>query len=120
MKEMMVAVDRVTDIVGDISSASERQSTWIGQINDAMMQMDQVTQQNAALVEEAAAAAASLEGQAKRLKQAVEIFKTEDARSMAAAVSANASTPSGNAAGVGRGEQSKNKYPQQKLALPAR
>ena len=67
MKEMMVAVDRVTNIVGDISSASERQSSWIGQINDAMMQMDQVTQQNAALVEEAAAAAASLEGQAKRL-----------------------------------------------------
>ena len=120
MKEMMVAVDRVTNIVGDISSASERQSTWIGQINDAMMQMDQVTQQNAALVEEAAAAAASLEGQAKRLKQAVEIFKTEDARSMAAAASANASTPPGNVAGVGREEQSKNRYPQQKLALPVR
>jgi methyl-accepting chemotaxis protein len=75
MDEVVIAVKRVTDIMGEISSASEEQSRGIGQVNDAITQMDQVTQQNAALVEEAAAAAGSLEKQAHDLNQAVATFK---------------------------------------------
>jgi methyl-accepting chemotaxis protein len=65
MDEIVVSVRRVADIMNEISEASEDQTHGIEQINQAMMQMDQVTQQNAALVEESAAAAQSLEGQAQ-------------------------------------------------------
>jgi methyl-accepting chemotaxis protein len=75
MDEVVVAVKRVTDIMGEISSASEEQSNGIGQVNQAIAQMDQVTQQNAALVEQAAAAAGSLEEQARQLKEAVSAFR---------------------------------------------
>ena len=75
MTEMVSAIQRVTDIMGEISSASGQQSTGVGQVSDAVMQMDQVTQQNAALVEEMAAAATSLKGQAQELVQAVGVFK---------------------------------------------
>ncbi|RXZ38200.1 hypothetical protein D9O50_01225 [Oxalobacteraceae bacterium CAVE-383] len=78
MEEVVMAVKRVTDIMGEISSASEEQSRGIGQVNDAITQMDQVTQQNAALVEEAAAAAGSLERQAQDLNAAVATFKVAD------------------------------------------
>jgi methyl-accepting chemotaxis protein len=61
------SIQRVTDIVGEITSASLEQSSGIEQVNQAIGQMDQVTQQNAALVEEAAAAAASLHDQADAL-----------------------------------------------------
>ena len=75
MDEVVTAVKRVTDIMGEISSASEEQSRGIEQVNDAVTQMDQVTQQNAALVEEAAAAAGALEEQARVLKASVAAFK---------------------------------------------
>lgn len=75
MREVVVAVQRVTDIMGEISAASLEQSSGIEQVNRAVSQMDDVTQQNAALVEEAAAAASSLEEQASRLRDAVAIFK---------------------------------------------
>jgi methyl-accepting chemotaxis protein len=78
MDEVVVAVKRVTDIMAEISSASEEQSRGIGQVNDAITQMDQVTQQNAALVEEAAAAAGSLERQAQVLNEAVSTFNVGD------------------------------------------
>jgi methyl-accepting chemotaxis protein len=78
MGEVVGAVRRLTDIVGEISAASEEQRNGIEQVNHAIGQMDQVTQQNAALVEEAAAAAGSLEEQARRLKQAVAAFRVED------------------------------------------
>ena len=78
MDEVVTAVKRVTDIMGEISSASEEQSRGIEQVNDAVTQMDQVTQQNAALVEEAAAAAGSLEGQARDLNAAVATFRIAD------------------------------------------
>jgi hypothetical protein len=68
-------VKRVTDIMGEISAASEEQSGGIDQVNRAVAQMDEVTQQNAALVEQAAAAAGSLEEQAKHLTRAVSVFK---------------------------------------------
>ena len=67
MQEIVASVKRVTDIMGEISAASEEQSSGIDQVNRAVSQMDEVTQQNAALVEEAAAAAGSLQEQAQRL-----------------------------------------------------
>lgn len=79
MNEIIAAVQRVTDIMGEISAASEEQSTGIDQVARAITQMDDVTQQNAALVEQAAAAAASLESQAKALRAAIAIFKFEAA-----------------------------------------
>ena len=81
----------VTDIMAEITAASQEQSKGIGQVNQAVTQMDEVTQQNAALVEEAAAAASSLESQASDLKAAVSMFRldvsrdTEAARTHAAA-----------------------------------
>lgn len=75
MDEIVVSVRRVADIMGDIHRSSAEQTMGIDQINDAMTQMDQVTQSNAALVEEAAAAAASLEQQSQDLVHAVSIFQ---------------------------------------------
>ena len=75
MDEIVVNVRRVTDIMSEITSASQDQTSGIDQVNQAVGQMDQVTQSNAALVEEAAAAAQSLEHQAKGLVQAVSVFK---------------------------------------------
>src|SRR5471032_1672649 len=85
MREVVASVQRVSAIVGDIAAASAEQSTGIGQIKQALTQMDGVTQQNAALVEEAAAAAQSLRDQAARLAQAVGIFKLRPAGHAAAA-----------------------------------
>ncbi len=75
MEEIVASVRRVTDIMGEIASASQEQTSGIEQINQAITQMDQVTQQNAALVEEAAAAAASLQDQAGSLSQSVSVFR---------------------------------------------
>jgi len=78
MREIVGSIQRVTDIMGEIAAASQEQTTGIDQINQAVTQMDQVTQQNAALVEEAAAAAQSLREQAANLVQAVSVFRLED------------------------------------------
>src|SRR5690606_4868110 len=75
IQEVVDSVRHVTDIMGEIMAASQEQSAGIEQVNTAISQMDQVTQQNAALVEEAAAAAASLQEQASGLTSAVSIFK---------------------------------------------
>ena len=75
MTEVVSAIRRVTDIMGEISAASTEQSQGVSQVGDAVTQMDQVTQQNAALVEEMAAAAGSLSHQAQALVGAVEVFK---------------------------------------------
>ncbi|HAT1528744.1 TPA: HAMP domain-containing protein, partial [Morganella morganii] len=74
MNEIVSAVTRVTDIMSEIASASDEQSRGIDQIGVAVTEMDKVTQQNAALVEQSAAAAASLEEQAGKLTQAVSVF----------------------------------------------
>ena len=74
MEEIVTSIKRVTDIMGEISSASSEQSTGVSQVGEAVTQMDQVTQQNAALVEESAAAAESLKHQAQQLVQAVSVF----------------------------------------------
>ncbi len=75
MSDIVTQVTRVNDLIGEISSASVEQSTGIGQIGDAVTQLDQVTQQNAALVEESAAAAESLKVQAGQLAAMVAVFK---------------------------------------------
>jgi methyl-accepting chemotaxis protein len=75
MDEVVASVKRVTAIVGEISSASQEQSTGIEQVNQAITQMDDVTQQNAALVEEAAAASQALQNQTANLAQVVSVFK---------------------------------------------
>jgi methyl-accepting chemotaxis protein len=74
MGDIVAQVKRVADMINEISAATAEQTTGIGQINDAVMQLDQVTQQNAALVEESAAAADSLNQQASQLVQAVAVF----------------------------------------------
>jgi methyl-accepting chemotaxis protein len=78
MKDIVDSIKRVNDITGDITAASQEQSTGIGEVNQAISQMDTVTQQNAALVEEAAAAASSLLQQAEELAAAVSQFKLDD------------------------------------------
>jgi methyl-accepting chemotaxis protein len=87
MTEVVDSVKRVTDIMTEIMAASQEQSAGIEQINQAIGQMDQVTQQNAALVEEAAAAAASMQDRAGNLVQVVSVFKLNDGLARSTAVS---------------------------------
>ena len=77
MSEVTQAVARVTDIMGEIAAASTEQSRGIEQVNQAITQMDEVTQQNAALVEEAAAASKSLEDQGRQLNHAIAFFRLD-------------------------------------------
>ncbi|WP_027995844.1 methyl-accepting chemotaxis protein [Simplicispira psychrophila] len=79
MQDVVGSIQRVTDIMGEITAASQEQTAGIEQINQAVVQMDQVTQQNAALVEEAAAAAQSLQEQASTLARTVSAFKIQGA-----------------------------------------
>ncbi|WP_028225129.1 methyl-accepting chemotaxis protein [Paraburkholderia ferrariae] len=99
MGDIIAAVQRVTDIMGEIAAASQEQSGGIDQVARAVTQMDEVTQQNAALVEEAAAAAQSLEDQASRLRTAVAVFSLDDTGSGAFAAGFGAAVkPAGVAA----------------------
>ena len=80
MTEIVKAIARVSAIMSEIAAAAIEQSSGIDQVNVAVAQMDEVTQQNAALVEQAAAAAGSLEDQSRRLTAAVAVFRTEASR----------------------------------------
>ncbi len=80
MEEIVTAVKRVTDIMAEISAASQEQSAGIEQVNVAVAQMDKITQQNSALVEEAAAAAKSMEQQTEMLMQMVSAFTLDGTR----------------------------------------
>jgi methyl-accepting chemotaxis protein len=101
MTEIVNSVRRVTDIMGEISSASNEQMTGIEQVNEAIAQMDQVTQQNAALVEQASAAASTMQEQTEHLSNVVGVFKlSSDSNRMVsisapkpAALQKQASTP---------------------------
>jgi methyl-accepting chemotaxis protein len=77
MTEIVSSVQRVSDIIGEITAASSEQSDGIGQINTSVSQLDQMTQQNSALVEQSAAAAESLKEQAVRLSEVVATFRLE-------------------------------------------
>ena len=90
MADIVSSVQRVTDIMAEISLATQEQSSGIDQINQAIGQMDQVTQQNAARVEEAAAAAESLQEQAGKLSEVVSVFKLDGVQVQAPAAPRNA------------------------------
>ena len=77
MGEIVGSVQRVTDIIGEITAAASEQSDGIGQVNAAVAQLDQMTQQNAALVEQSAAAADSLQQTAGNLSRVVATFRLE-------------------------------------------
>ena len=77
MAEVVTSVQRVTDIMAEISTAGDEQSAGIEQINQAVSEMDTVTQQNAALVEEAAAAAEAMQQQAANLERVVSVFQLD-------------------------------------------
>jgi len=81
MQEVVTSVNRVTSIMSEISLASNEQNEGIGQVNEAVIEIDSTTQQNAALVEEAAAAAQSMQDQAADLQQMVDTFKVDDGNS---------------------------------------
>ena len=87
MSNIVSSIKKVNDVVNEISSANHEQSEGIEQINQAIIQMDETTQQNAALVEQAAAAASSLQDQAHKLKEPVSVFKLNDAGMSSAGVS---------------------------------
>ncbi|MBY0411725.1 MAG: Cache 3/Cache 2 fusion domain-containing protein [Burkholderiaceae bacterium] len=95
MDEIVGSVKRVGNIIGEITSASNEQSDGISQVNTAVNQLDQMTQQNAALVEESAAAAESLREQATRLAGAVQVFKLSPVNGTHASSSTDALTASG-------------------------
>jgi methyl-accepting chemotaxis protein len=88
MSEIVNAVKRVTDIMAEIAAASSEQSAGIEQVNQALIQMDEVTQQNAALVEQAAASAEAMQEKAGSLLQAVSVFKLETGKQGARTVAA--------------------------------
>ena len=77
MGEIVASVKRVADIIGEVTTAASEQSNGIGQVNTAVTQLDQMTQQNAALVEQSTAASQSLREQAQQLAQLVGTFKLQ-------------------------------------------
>ncbi|MDC8770696.1 methyl-accepting chemotaxis protein [Roseateles albus] len=94
MTDIVSSVQRVSDIIGEITAAASEQSDGIEQVNQSVVQLDQMTQQNAALVEESAAAAESLKDQAEQLAEAVGKFRTSnEAKPLHRAPKANAKTP---------------------------
>ena len=98
MQSLVQAIQRVTDIVGEISTASVEQADGVGQVEQAVSQMDQVTQQNAALVEESAAAAESLNQQAQQMVEIVSVFRVSGDTTRAASPAPNRATPARAAA----------------------
>ena len=93
MSEIVTSINRVTQIMTQISHASEEQSIGIAQVNDAITQMDQVTQQNAALVEQAAAAAESMQEQSAKLADVVSVFKLDGLQLPAPVATSGRSAP---------------------------
>jgi methyl-accepting chemotaxis protein len=100
MTEIVGSVRRVNDIIGDITAAASEQSQGIGQVNVAVNQLDQMTQQNAALVEESAAAAESLKEQAQRLMKVVATFRLDSQGASAPAVPPRAAAAAAPTAAV--------------------
>jgi methyl-accepting chemotaxis protein-1 (serine sensor receptor) len=94
------SVKKVTDIVAEIAAASQEQSAGIDQVNNAVTQMDEMTQQNAALVEEAAAAARAMQEQAGELARQVGFFRLGDEAAVAAPARKAAATASAEAEAV--------------------
>ncbi|MGL6827350.1 methyl-accepting chemotaxis protein, partial [Xanthomonas hortorum] len=123
MADIVASVQRVTDIMGEISAASQEQSAGIEQVNQTITQMDETTQQNAALVEEATAAARSMEEQAGHLAEAVSVFKLDEpaapvarARPVAVASRPLAAKPAAKPAARATAAPSRQAKPQAALA----
>ena len=95
MKDIVSSVQRVGDIIGEITAAASEQSAGIGQVNQSVAEIDRMTQQNAALVEESAAAAESLREQAARLSQVVQQFRLADSMGFAGHGNFSAPAPQG-------------------------
>ncbi len=113
MNEVVAAIRRVTDIMGEISSASSEQSQGVSQVGEAITSMDQTTQQNAALVEQMAAAASSLKSQAQDLVQSVAVFK------LAAGASTPAPAPAARPAAIRAPAPRQPPGPARRLSAPA-
>jgi methyl-accepting chemotaxis protein-1 (serine sensor receptor) len=120
MSEIIGAVKRVTDIMGEISSASSEQSSGIDQVSRAVTQMDEATQQNAALVEQASAAAQSLEQQALSLKDAVSVFRITGEASYAAAPTPLRSAPAVSPRKAAHAATARADAPRRATPAPAR
>ncbi len=103
MQDIVDSINRVTDIMGEISAASREQTTGIEEINAAVTQMDDVTRQNASLVEESAAAASSLQEQADTLARLVATFRLKDQGGRIAAARPSAALPAPAAPRLGHG-----------------
>jgi methyl-accepting chemotaxis protein len=93
MGEIVASVQRVTDVIGEITAAAGEQSQGIAQVNGAVASLDQMTQQNAALVEESAAAAESLKEQAQRLTTSMQVFRLSGSGSGSASGQVVAAAP---------------------------
>ncbi len=113
LREIVDAVKKVSDIVSEIAAASAEQSAGIDQVNKAVMQMDEMTQQNAALVEEAASASKAMEDQAQDLAKVMSFFNT------GAATDARAKTPDAPRKAAPSQKPATPKQPQQAAARPA-
>jgi methyl-accepting chemotaxis protein len=125
LSDIVTSVKKVSDLVADIASASQEQSSGIDQVNRAVVQMDEMTQQNAALVEEAAAAARSLEDQARLLAQLMGFFKLGDGHKLgfnggpAAQITHARAAAVGQPLRLGRAGDSARIAPPAELASPA-
>ncbi len=106
MQDIVSSVRRVSDLIGEITASSLEQRDGIGQVNQAVANLDQMTQQNAALVEEASAAAASMNDQAQRLAQVVSVFNVGSSGVVRSAAPAQRPGSPGAAARVGAAAQS--------------
>jgi len=114
LQEIVNGVNRITDVMSEITAASHEQQSGIEQVNQAIIQMDQVTQQNAALVEQAAAASAAMQEQARNLASVVSMFKLDASQS---AVSASFATPRpAPAKAVARNASPRQPQPLKKIA----
>ncbi|MFD1840427.1 methyl-accepting chemotaxis protein [Paracidovorax cattleyae] len=122
MTEVVGSIRRVTDIMGEISAASSEQSAGVAQVGEAVTQMDQTTQQNAALVEEMAAAASSLRSQAQDLVQAVSVFRlaSDGPQAVVAAVPSVTAAPAVPAPAAARPSAPARKPSPAKVRAPAR
>jgi methyl-accepting chemotaxis protein len=117
MSDIVASVQRVSDIIGEITAASAEQSDGIGNVNQSVVQLDQMTQQNAALVEESAAAAESLKDQAERLAQAVDKFRISNSSTVL--TPAAASLPKKTVAATSMAAAPRSAVPAKKPTTPS-
>ena len=120
MQDIVHSVRRVSDLIGEITASSTEQRDGIGQVNQAVANLDQMTQQNAALVEESSAAAAAMHEQAQRLAQVVAVFNVGSGAAVAARPAARAAAPQVKSAAPSARVQVAKPTPKPVAAAPAR